>query len=383
MNIRRLFKNSVAALSTIMFIYQTSVTVIKLTDPPVVDSTTTLNIADIDLLVTICPLGQWNVFKLNELGYKLPGSLMLGFDITEKFVGWGAQQNLTFDNLILKTQNYNLTNPQINMMNTVFTPIELAYEKNFYPKFGWCYDLTDLSNSGEKILGVEMGSDDNIVSQYRVFITDKSLRTRNTLHAKSHWGSSIDIHKFEWSKYVIKVEQLSYFDPRNPDNCKTFAYEEFDKCVDEEVKKVWKPLINCNPPWLTSEDQCNRMFNITTDNGNEIYEKTLKTQFGIYQMKTFPAKEKCFNPCTVAQSMVLVSGRDKDQYNSLVTLDFEEQVVYTTKKLAYGPSEFLIDLGSSLGLWFGLSVFGIMDLGIVALEWVDVMQREVKKKYMK
>ena len=82
MNVRRSFKIAIAALSIVMFIYQTSVTVIKLTNPPVVDSTTTLNIGDVDLLVTICPLGQWNISKLNELGYILPGSLMLGFDIT-------------------------------------------------------------------------------------------------------------------------------------------------------------------------------------------------------------------------------------------------------------------------------------------------------------
>ena len=35
--------------------------------------------------------------------------------------------------------------------------------------------------------------------------------------------------------------------------------------------------------------------------------------------------------------------------------------------LAYGFSGFLIDMGSSLGLWFGLSVFGITDLGVVIL----------------
>ena len=384
MNIRLSFKTSVAALSTVMFIYQTSVTMIKLTDPPVIDSTTTLNIADIDLLVTICPLDQWNISKLNELGYIFPGSLMLGFDNTGRFVGWGAQHNLTFEDIILKTQNYNLTNPHINLYNPDFTSIELAYEKNFYPMLGWCYDLTDLSISGEIVLGVEMGSDDNIVSQYRVFITDKRLRTRNTLHAKSHWGSSIDIYRHEGSKYVVRVEQLSFFDPRKPDDCKTYTRDDFDKCVDNEVKKVWKPLINCNPPWLTSESQCNRRFNVTTERGTEIYKKTLETHLGIYQMKTFPAKEKCFNPCTVAQSMVLVSGsRDKDQYTSLVTLDFEERVVYTKKELAYGPSEFLIDLGSSLGLWFRLSVFGITDLGIMAFESVNDMRGEVKKKCMK
>ena len=277
-----------------------------------------------------------------------------------------------------------MTNPQIDLVNPDFTSTKTAYEKNFYPMFfGWCYDLVNLSTIGEVVLKVKMGSEDNLVSQYRVYITDKRFRTRNTLYVKSHWGSSIDIYRHKWSKYVVRVEQLSFFDPRKPDECKTYTQDDFYKCVDNEVKKVWKPLINCNPPWLTSEDQCDRQFNYKTEMDIKIRNETLETQLGIYQMKTFPAKEKCFNPCTVAQSMVLESGIDTDQYASLLTLDFEDRVVYTTKELAYGPSEFLIDLGSSLGLWFGLSVFGITDLGIMALEWVNDMRGEVKKKYMK
>jgi hypothetical protein len=185
-------------------------------------------------------------------------------------------------------------------------------------------------------------------------------------------------------KYVVKVEQLSFFDPRNPDDCRSYALVKFDKCVDNEMKKVWKPLINCNPPWLTSEDQCERRMNETTENGIEIMKKTFETASGIYLMTTFPAKERCFNPCTVAQSIVLLNGKDTKNYNtSYLNMDFEKRVVYTTKKLAYGPSEFLIDMGSSLGLWFGLSVFGITDLGIMALEWADNMRREVERKYRK
>jgi hypothetical protein len=50
-------------------------------------------------------------------------------------------------------------------------------------------------------------------------------------------------------------------------------------------------------------------------------------------------------------------------------LKFDELVVHRTKVLAYGFSEFLIDMGSNLGLWFGLSVLGITDLGIMAMQW--------------
>ena len=326
MNVRKSFKISIAALSTIMFIYQTSVTVIKLTDPPDVDSTTTLDIADIDILVTICPLDQWNVSKLNELGYIFSYSLLLGNDSNGNFVGWGAHLNLTFEDLVLEVQNYNLKNPQIDLFNPQYgTSTEIAYEKNFYFQFGWCYDLVNLTTIGEVLIRIEMGTKDNIVSKYKVYITDKKLRTKNTLHTVSHWGSSIDVHWSELTKYVVKVEQLSFFDPRNPNDCNTYTLDEFNKCVGNEMKKLWKPLINCYPPWLTSEDQCDRRMNITTSKGDKIFNETFATGVGVYQMTTFPAKERCFNPCTVAQSMVLLNGKNKVNDNSsYLSMNFEK-----------------------------------------------------------
>ena len=81
----------------------------------------------------------------------------------------------------------------------------------------------------------------------------------------------------------------------------------------------------------------------------------------------------------------MLSEKNEDRYakasnRSFMRLDFANEVIYTTKKLAYGSSEFLIDMGSSLGLWFGLSVFGLTDLGIVAFQWIRKLKRKLKRK---
>ena len=97
-------------------------------------------------------------------------------------------------------------------------------------------------------------------------------------------------------------------------------------------------------------------------------------------MKTYPTKERCTKPCTVAQPTVMYNANEVlEDYpeHFVLCLKFAEQVVYTTKKLAYGTSEFLIDMGSSLGLWFGLSVFGITDLGITTFQWVKNIRQKV------
>ena len=102
-------------------------------------------------------------------------------------------------------------------------------------------------------------------------------------------------------------------------------------------------------------------------------------------MTTYPAKESCTKPCTVTQPNIFYGKERKVEYDFLSTLvlNFGDQVVYTTKKLAYGPSDFLIDMGSSLGLWFGLSVFGITDVGIMAFQWVKKIKHKLIRKFLK
>ena len=81
----------------------------------------------------------------------------------------------------------------------------------------------------------------------------------------------------------------------------------------------------------------------------------------------------------------MMNGKDIEEDRPdhfIFTLNFADQVVYTIKKLTYGPSEFLVDIGSSLGLWFGLSVFGITDLSIMAFQWLKNVRQNIQRKYI-
>ena len=70
MNISKAFRMLILVFSFLMFIWQASIAVSKLMDPPVVDSTERLNMANIEPpLITICHLEQWNITKLKHYGY--------------------------------------------------------------------------------------------------------------------------------------------------------------------------------------------------------------------------------------------------------------------------------------------------------------------------
>ena len=382
MNITKSVKLFILAFSSCMFTYQTLVAIQKLTSPPVVDSTERLNIEDVDsLMITICPLNQWNISKLNEFGYEDELYLLLGLaNVSKTFVGWGAQHNLTFEQLFQKLQNFNLSNPEVVVWLDGWIEENISTESIFYPKFGLCYELVNLTITKNILLAIsrfDTQEGENVPAQ--VLITDKRLRTKNTLHTESHWGSSIVIKQGMDYSYLIKVEQISNFDPQNPAYCKNYDGDEFDKCNDAELQQIWKPLINCNPPWVSSNNQCIVDMNVTRGTAESLYYNTYVTVVGIYEMVTHFKKESCNKACIVTQASILPSEKKKSRYatasnQTYLRLNFASEVIYTTKKFAYGPSEFLIDMGSSLGLWFGLSVFGITDLGIIAFQWFKKMR---------
>ena len=78
-------------------------------------------------------------------------------------------------------------------------------------------------------------------------------------------------------------------------------------------------------------------------------------------MDFFPIQKYCKQPCLHTRTTSLVKN---EKGISGTVLQFNEDVVFTKKMTTYGYFEFIIDIGSSLGLWLGLSVFGLTDLFI-------------------
>ena len=99
-------------------------------------------------------------------------------------------------------------------------------------------------------------------------------------------------------------------------------------------------------------------------------------------MRNYAAKDKCTKACLVTRSNIFNNGARNGFGVGNLKFVFDGIVVKKTKMLAYDFSDFLIDIGSSLGLWFGLSVFGITDLGIMVIQWAENIRIGALKKYL-
>ena len=227
MNFTKFIKFLILGVSSFMFTYQTLVAIQKLMNPPVVDSTERLNIKDIDTpLITICPLNQWNTSKVKEFGYEDEFYLLMGFANGSTFIGWGAQQNLSFEELFQKVQNFNISDPNIQLINKDNSYEKISFESRFYPKFGFCYELVNLTLTKNIVLETKINTLEGENVKAQVFITDKKLRTSHSVYYESHWGSQIVIEQGMSYTFMIKVELISNFEPQNPDGCKNYDVDE-------------------------------------------------------------------------------------------------------------------------------------------------------------
>ena len=226
----------ILAFSFVMFCFQAKIAFDNLLYPPVVDSTEKFNIAEIDSpLITICPLDTINHTILESFGYLHFNDLLRGIDVENEAIAWGAQHNLTFLQMYSNMVDQKIPH-SIEVKNNDDERYNADYETRFYPKYGWCYDIVNLTIVGKlniRVYGLHRNSS---MGQAEVFITDKKLRTLNTVDTPSHWGTSITIRNGLTSQCMVKVELVSNYDARNPSSCKDYTDGEFERCVDEGLQ---------------------------------------------------------------------------------------------------------------------------------------------------
>ena len=126
--------------------------------------------------------------------------------------------------------------------------------------------------------------------------------------------------------------------------------------------------MDCIPPWLSPNKQC--LTNFTKNHTRSYLNGKFKTHFLDAQSnwKMTEAESRCKHPCRAMTNTVRFVG-DKyiDHLRTMVVLRFQKMVKVESKVVTYTLFDFLIDVGYSLGLWFGLSVIGIADKVIEAV----------------
>ena len=350
-------KLCIAAISLVMFCFQCKTAIENLINPPIVDSTTYSDITGIDLpVVTVCPVNQYTLSKLFEFDYGISKNMLSGRLIRPgdvEVTSWGGYHNLTFDELM----NQITDNNAIKSIKLLSGKKTISSQIVFIPRYGFCKQTSDYSSYYGLLISAARK-----YSEFRVFITDKNFKTYFSVDYSSHQGSSIiarkgEDHWYEVSLYTVSSCQVS------PDK---LTQDDFNKCVNDKIlDTIGKPL-GCIPPWMSPHNHCNGTYqNDFTDKHDPDFKwKFVDTPLALRNMNLELTCRKHCSVTTATVQLVEVTKKPSFTFTSEVHIAFKQEVKVKEKVLNYSVSEFFVDVGSSLGLWLGLSVLSLYDLGV-------------------
>ena len=104
--------------------------------------------------------------------------------------------------------------------------------------------------------------------------------------------------------------------------------------------------------------------------------------------RTIPESQTCLRPCQEVKAISKLKNwaqlsTDYSVKLMGINLNFRKTVKVTTHHKAYGLFDLIVDVGSSLGLWIGLSALGMFDLVIEAGHWVSARRPGMLKRNAK
>ena len=382
-----MFKSSkirtvVLFVSIVMFCIQCKTAVNKLINPPIIDIDSFKVIKDIEKpVITVCVTTQHNDSELYHYGYHSLLDLLKG-NASNK-TSWGHHHNISFDDLIedifdiekaidINFANYehvvDETAPKLNISKEYF-------EQNFdfVPPYGFCMDIEQFSDefaikSSEKL---------------KIYITDKRYRSFFNVDHSSQKGIPIRVDMSETNMFDVDIKisstcQLS--------KSVRITNEEYLKCVDDKIQKEVGKVLGCVPPWMSGNNQCNGTYEERFAE-SRIPRYVYKYVLAPFTFRNTEIEKKCRKHCSYITSTVRLRENKKheqdeqeqdneqdeqeqdDEYTDVI-ISFNPQVKITEKQYNYGLFDFIIDVGSSVGLWLGISVLGLYDLGIQLFDYL-------------
>ena len=351
MEIRRKLKLLTLLLSIVMFLFQLRIAIINLISPSTVVTTREMDISEIDLpLITICPLNQTNTEMLAKLGYQSGDKVFQGFTKCHEkpCLSWGTFLNMTFNETVNK------------VFNPDFYPFTKGVAtKKLLPRYGLCQEITNFNPRTDlKITNLDT---------FRIFITDKQYRTYFSLDYRSHTGSKVIVQPYKENNYIVKVVITS--------SCLISSDEirnhEFGSCIEDKVQAtVQGKKLDCIAPWLSENNQCNKTFPV--EFFKEIPKSWNDYYFTTRKLQSTDLEDSCRKSCvTTTFNVEEIETFDTRTSNGRANLHFDPKVVVNEKMHNYNLFQFIIDVGSSLGLWLGLSIFGLHDLAENVFDYIS------------
>ena len=349
----------VAAL--VIFTYQMIAAGSKYFSFAIQPSLDTKSITDVQLpVILVCPKDQLNetVLKKNH-GYSRR-SFNHGLDITPGFVSWEGKNNVSYKDIIeqIYSTKYNIE---------IFGPVEVDKKDRFDLLVGFCKQL--------RIKADEVAASDistimiySKVTHFFVSLEDNYRSTFYAINTESFEGDYIGSKPKCKSFFTLDITEVNH--NRYKGDCVQYGggeseFRTYGDCVRRRQQNKFEPLLGCTIPWQVPHHYpgvCTGRIPIKENNLTH-YRQMIDDIFLSRQFKVLGSFYNCPKPCKEIRIESKFTNSATIGYQMVfIKLDKTVKVVQYIK--AYGPFDLIVEVGSSLGLWIGLSAIGIFDFFI-------------------
>ena len=346
-------------------IVQIALAIEKMMSKPTLTSTGIKRLKSLErpIIVSVCRNSQLDWDRMQSLGYEehywwFSGNVSAG-NKAGKLISWtGAQGNLTFEEMLHFLYPTEVAEIEFDLINgTVGT--------KFLPFHGFCETYEIFPKNYLKVSLV------NCAQSGSVLVTVYDPAAVNSFQLARMPGGRIQYECKNGHQYLDYNVQLSGTEDKSGgDSCVEYPTEDhtnYAHCVDEEIVSKTQSVFGYGLPFITKSG------------GEPIkklpeHESTMDWLANLALLSYGGVKyhsEHCLPPCTVltAYTELQQSSSSPNGVNhSVIYLFFDGIIHVKTTRVAYGPASLLVEIGSCLGLWLGLSVIGLFDMTITIFE---------------
>ena len=355
-----LLKKIVLVTALTFFLLQMIAALRKYFDPQVVSSPGLKLLKSLDrpVLVSLCKNSQFDYAHAQELAYNSATGFLTG-TVGNDDLSWSGPTG---------TQSFQ------ELLDTLFTSSteNVRFHRNdndtvtkFLLPVGVCKILQVYPTSKQD---VEIGVEDGL---YTITVSDPAYSSNFQLSDHLMTGDKI-LSKPESTEGIkifsdYRIQLTETIKDTKDGSCTIYPNENhhsFHDCVTQEMEEKVMPVLSCMIPWMSPNNQCTGFIRKLPAH------QDLHSWLGAFIRSAWKLQghlsDDCLPPCSIlsAHSTFLRSYTRTTLTHDVVCLYFDVQVRLERRLQIYGFENLLVEIGSSLGLWLGISVLGIF--GILA-----------------
>ena len=201
---------------------------------------------------------------------------------------------------------------------------------------------------------------------YRIILADSDRSTYYMIHSKSMTGEPIQHENDTRKFYSISFEEVNWLEESG--ECTKYGHESeygsYADCVADQHEQVFKPVIGCRVPLFSAPADPRNCQGRLDQSVIKLFE-TMQNFWQTVLIAGSSSTNACLKPCKAVKAHSTLTTRESYPF-AQVLLHFETTVKVVTYHKAYGLFDLVVEVGSSLGLWIGLSALGVYDLLLMA-----------------